>query len=218
MAARDDQGKPESKALAKLDDGAAWRGDEHDLRLAAAREAGLSAEELGDVELELFTAGFKAGMTLDDRADRSIVLRGRTVLREKQMIKALNPTLRFLSIPRDQIALRIHDGEFELRIGRAAVDAAKPALDHAKLTLRLWFGAGLTGLVLWGMFKLAWAASILWGLALVVGGYVLRKGTFSGRSMLAARLTVALAMLAKEEQLILPPARVTAGQSGEGPS
>ena len=55
-------------------------------------------------------------------------------------------------------------------------------------------------------------------LALVVGGYVLRKGTFSGRSMLAARLTVALAMLAKEEQLILPPARVTAGQSGEGPS
>ncbi|HLT37894.1 MAG TPA: hypothetical protein VK034_16530 [Enhygromyxa sp.] len=208
MAKHDDQSKPDSTALARLDDHTPWRGDEHELRLSAAREAGLSTEQLDDVELELFTAGFKAGMILDDRADRSIVLRGRTVLREKQMIKALNPTLRFLSIPRDQIALRIHDGEFELRIGRAAVDAAQPALDHAKLTLRLWFGAGATGFVLWSMFKLAWAASILWGLALVVGGYLLRQGTFSGRSMLAARLTVALAMLAKEEQLILPPARV----------
>jgi hypothetical protein len=208
MADRETQGEPVSKALAKLDDDTAWRGDEHELRLSAAREAGLSAEELGDVELDLFTAGFKAGMVLDDPSDRSIVLRGRTVLREKQMAKALSPTLRFLSIPRDQVALRIHDGEFELRIGRVAIDSAKPALDHAKLTLKLWFGAGATGLVLWSMFKLAWAATILWGLALVLGGYVLRQGTFSGRSMLAARLTVALAMLAKEEKLILPPARV----------
>lgn len=204
----------ESKSLAKLEGDTPWRGDEHELRLSAAREAGLSAEELGDLELDLFTAGFKHGMVLDDRRDRSIVLRGRTVLREKQMVKALNPTLRFLSIPRDQIALRIHEGEFELRIGRAAVDAAKPTLDHAKLTLRLWFGAGATGLVLWSMFKLAWAAAILWGLALMVGGYVLRQGTFSGRSMLAARLTVALGMLAKEEGLILPPARNTDPERG----
>lgn len=198
----------ESKAISKLDDATPWRGDEHELRLAAAREAGLPAEQIGEVELELFTAGFKAGMVLDDPADRSIVFRGRTILRDKQMVKALLPTLRFLSIPRDQIALRIHDGEFELRISRTAVDSAKPALDHAKLTLKLWFGAALTGFVLWNMFKLAWAATILWGLALVVGGYVLRQGTFSGRSMLAARMTVALAMLAQEEKLILPPSKI----------
>jgi hypothetical protein len=207
------EGEP-TKAIAKLDDATPWRGDEHELRLAAAREAGLPAEELNEVELELFTAGFKAGMVLDDPADRSIVFRGRTILRDKQMAKALLPTLRFLSIPRDQIALRIHDGEFELRISRVAVDSAKPALDHAKLTLKLWFGAALTGFVLWNMFKLGWAATILWGLALVVGGYVLRQGTFSGRSMLAARLTVALAMLAKEEKLILPPAKLATPPEG----
>jgi hypothetical protein len=211
----DPQNRPEpieNKALSKLDDATAWRGDEHELRLSAAREAGLPAEEVGDIELELFTAGFKAGMVVDDPSDHAIVMRGRTVLRDKQMIKALLPTLRFLGIARDHIGLRIHDGEFELRITRAAVEAAKPALDHAKLTLKLWFGAGLTGFVLWSMFKLDWAATILWGLALVIGGYVLRQGTFSGRSMLAARLTVALAMLAKEEKLILPPSRVATGK------
>jgi hypothetical protein len=48
---------------------------------------------------------------------------------------------------------------------------------------------------------------VLWGGALVVGSVVLRRGVVSGRSMLAARLTVALALLAKEEKLILPPAK-----------
>jgi hypothetical protein len=208
MADSEGERENHSKALSKLDDATPWRGDEHELRLAAAREAGLPTEEVRDLELELFTAGFKAGMVVDDPSDHAIVLRGRTVLREKQMVKALLPTLRFLGILREQIALRIHDGEFELRVTRAAVEAAKPSLDHAKLTLKLWFGAGLTGLVLWNMFKLDWAAAVLWGVALIVGGYVLRQGTFSGRSMLAARLTVALAMLAKEEKLILPPSRV----------
>lgn len=209
--------KPEaepSKALAKLGDGAAWRGDEHELRLAAAREAGLPAEEVHDVELELYTEGFKAGMVLDDPADHAIVLRGRTILREKQMSKALTPTLRFLAIPRDQVALRIHDGEFELRVARTVAEAAKPTLDSAKVTLKLWLGAGLLGLLAWNMLGFAWLAAILWGLALVVGGYVLRQGTVSGRSMLAARLTVALAMLAKEEQLILPPARTSTKPGG----
>ncbi len=203
--------KPEQRQLAKLGDEQPWRGDEHELRLAAAREAGLEAQELGDVELDLFTEGFKAGMVLDDPSDRAIVLRGRTVLREKQMSKALTPTLRFLSIPKDQVALRIHDGEFELRIARTVAEAAKPTLDSAKVTLKLWLGAGLIGLLAWNMFGLGWLAAIVWGSALVVGGYVLRQGTVSGRSMLAARLTVALAMLAKEEKLILPPARTAEG-------
>jgi hypothetical protein len=205
---------PHTKALAKLDDGSPWRGDEHELRLAAAREAGLAAEDIADVELDLFTEGFKAGMVLDDPADHAIVLRGRTILREKQMSKALTPTLRFLTIPRDQVALRIHDGEFELRVARTVAEAAKPTLDSAKITLKLWLGAGLIGMLAWNMLGLAWLATVVWGLALVVGGYVLRQGTVSGRAMLAARLTVALAMLAKEEQLILPPARPSPKRAG----
>lgn len=203
--------QPEIKAIAKLASGEPWRGDEHELRLSAAREAGLASEELNEVELELFTEGFKAGMLLDDPSDRSIVLRGRTILREKQMSRALNPTLRFLSVPRDQVALRIHDGEFELRIARNAAEAAKPALESAKLTLKLWLGAGLSGFLAWNVLSLDWLAAIIWGVALVTGGYVLRQGTISGRSLLAARLTLSLAILAQEEKLILPPARPVNG-------
>jgi hypothetical protein len=200
----------ETKALAKLPTGQAWRGDEHELRLSAAREAGLETEEVNEVELGLFTDGFKTGMTLDDPADRAIVLRGRTVLREAQMGKALHPTLRFLSIPPDQVALRVHDGEFELRVSENVADAAKPALDSAKLVLRLWIGLGAVGMLAWYWFNLGWLAAILWGGALVGGGWVLRQGAVSGRALLGARLTVALAMLAQQEKLILPPSR---GQS-----
>ena len=194
------------KALAKLD-GAAWRGDEHSLRLAAAREAGLTPEALSDMEIELYTEGFKTGMVLDDPEDHAIVLRGRTVMREKQLVKALRPTLRFLSLSNEQIALRIHDGEFELRVAPDAADAATPALEAAKLVLKLWIGLGLVGLLAWYWFDLTWLAALLWGGALIGGGYALRQGSVSGRAMLGARLAVALAMLAKEEQLILPPSR-----------
>lgn len=208
--------KPETRALRKLSvlgDHEPWRGDEHELRLSSAREAGIPAEEVSELELELFTEGFKAGMVIDDRSDRSIVLRGRTILTEQQLGKAISPTLRFLGVARDQVALRIHDGEFELRVARHAVEAAKPTLDSAKITLKLWLGAGLLGLLAWKVLHLGWLAAIVWGLALVLGGYALRQGTISGRSMLAARLTVALALLAREEQLILPPARAASGDA-----
>lgn len=197
--------EPETKAIAKLPSGQAWRGDEHDLRLSAAREAGLETEEINEVELSLFTDGFKTGMILDDPEDRAIVMRGRTVLREAQMSKALNPTLRFLKIPADQVALRVHDGEFELRVSENVAEAAQPALDSAKLVLKLWIGLGLVGMLAWYWFDLGWLAAILWGGALVGGGYVLRQGAVSGRALLGARLTVALAMLAQQEKLILPP-------------
>jgi hypothetical protein len=195
-----------SKALAKLG-GQPWRGDEHELRLNAAREAGLASEELAEVELDLFTEGFKAGMVLDDPADHCIVLRGRTVLREKQMGKALRPTLKFLGLTKDQVALRIHDGEFELRVSPNAAEAAKPALDSAKLVLRLWIGLGLVGALIWYWFDIAWLTTLVWGAALLGGAYVLRQGAVSGRALLGARLTVALAMLAQEEKLVLPPSR-----------
>jgi hypothetical protein len=50
------------------------------------------------------------------------------------------------------------------------------------------------------------AAAIIWGLGLILGGYVLRDGLVNGRSMLAGRLVLALGMLAQAEHLILPPA------------
>ena len=49
-------------------------------------------------------------------------------------------------------------------------------------------------------------AAILWGVGLILGAWQLRRGLASGRAMLAARLAIALGMLAAEEQLILPPA------------
>jgi hypothetical protein len=61
-----------STALATVGEKRPWRGDEHKLQVESAKEAGLPANE---VELELFTEGFKAGMTLDDPADKAIVLR-----------------------------------------------------------------------------------------------------------------------------------------------
>ncbi|PRP94168.1 hypothetical protein ENSA5_41230 [Enhygromyxa salina] len=207
MTKRTPESEPPTKALAKLGEGQAWRGDEHELRLAAAREAGLETEELNEVELDLFTEGFKAGMVLDDPDDRAIVLRGRTVLRENQMGKALRPTFKFLGVPNDQVALRIFDGEFELRVSQNVAEAAKPALDSARLVLKLWIGLGLVGMLAWYWFSLAWLAALLWGGALVGGGYVLRQGAVSGRALLGARLTVALAMLAQQEKLILPPSR-----------
>ncbi|NVB40478.1 hypothetical protein G6O69_21740 [Pseudenhygromyxa sp. WMMC2535] len=198
----------EGTDIAKLSPGEAWRGDEHGLRLQAAREAGLDASE---VELELFTEGFKTGMTLDDPADHAIVLRGRTVLRERQLSKALRPTIRFLKLPADQLALRVHDGEFELRVARTVAEQGSPALDSAKTALKLWLGFGLLGLLAWNTLEIAWLSALLWGGALLGGAFVLRRGLVSGRAMLAARLITALAMLAQEEKLILPPAR-----GGEG--
>lgn len=195
-----------TKDVAKLD-GGVWRGDEHSLRLAAAREAGLETEEINDMELQLYTEGFKTGMVLDDPDDHAIVIHGRTVMREKQMAKALKPTLRFLSLTKEQVALRIHDGEFELRVSPDAAEAAKPALEAAQLVLKLWIGLGLLGLLAWYWFDLTWLAALLWGGALVGGGYTLRQGSVSGRAMLGARLALALGMLAQQEQLILPPSR-----------
>jgi|GEM_PF-1082969 len=188
--------------LAKLDAGESWSGDEHALRLASAREAGLDTRE---IELEFYTEGFRAGMTLDDSDDHAIVLRGRTVLRESQLRKALRPTVRFLGLPADQVGLRVHDGGFELRVSSSAAEQAKPVLDSAKLVLKLWLGMGLLGLLANNIMGWSWVAALLWGLGLLGGAYVLRQGMVSGRALLAARLMTALAMLAQEEQLILPP-------------
>jgi hypothetical protein len=202
----------QGRQLSSLD-GEAWRGDEHELRLAAAREAGLESEEIDEVQLGLFTEGFKAGLTLDDPSDHNIVLRGRTVLREEQLTKALRPVLRVLSLTIEQFSLRVHDGEFELRVLPNAAEAATPALDSAKTVLKMWIAAGLVGLAIWTQLEVAWLTMLVWGGGLIAGGVMLRRGAVSGRALLGARLTLALAMYAQQDQLILPPSRPLSGGS-----
>lgn len=192
------------KALAKQKPGdVAWRGDEHQLQVSAAKEAGLATSE---VELELYTDGFKAGMIVEDPYDGAIVARGRTVLGRDELLKSLKPTLRFLSVHRDAVGVEVHDGEFELRIARSAADASSPALDAGWVALQVWLGAAMLGLAAYTMAPMA-AAAIIWGVGLVVGGLQLRKGMASGRAMLSARLAMALGMLAQEQKLILPPSK-----------
>ena len=180
-----------------------WRGDEHRLQVSAAQEAGLQA---GEVELELYTEGFKSAMVLRDPADGDLVARGRTVLDDEQLKKSLRPVLMYLKIPSDASRVRVHDGEFELRVDSKAAQAGAPVLDASKSVLQIWLAAGVAilQLQLLGAFSTS-AAAILWGSGLLYGSWQLRRGMVSGRAMLGARLSLGLAMLAREEQLILPP-------------
>jgi hypothetical protein len=178
-----------------------WRGDEHLVQVEAAVEAGLSRSQ---TELDLYTHGFSAGMTVEDPLDGAIVARGRTVLKEGELRRSLRPALQYLTIPADAFALRVHDGSFELRVAKHAAEASRPALDSAKLALRIWLVAGLLGVLSYALVAPA-AAGLLWGVGLLLGGWQLRRGTASGRAMLAGRLAVALGMLAQAEKIILPP-------------
>lgn len=157
-----------------------------------------------EVALDLFTQGFKAGIVLEDDYDGAIVARGRSTLRERELSDLLRPALMYLGVPRDAAKVRVHDGEFELRIEKSAADASRPALDSAKLALRIWIGFGALGLAAYGLVAPALGA-LAWGVGLALGGWQLRRGLASGRAMLAARLSVALGMVAQEQQLILPP-------------
>ena len=181
---------------------ARWRGDEHQLQAQAAQEAGLDRTQ---AELESFTEGFKAGITLQDDFDGAIVARGRTVLKQRELFNALRPALQYLGVGRDAMQVKVHQGDFELRITKQAADASNPALDAAKLALRLWVGIGLFGAASYVLIHPA-VAGVVWGIGLLIGGWQLRQGMASGRAMLSARLALALGMLAHEEQLILPPA------------
>ena len=130
--------------------------------------------------------------------------RGRTVLREAELRKSLRPALQYLGIAADAVALRVHDGSFELRVAKRAAEAARPAIESGKLALRTWVGTGLVGIAFHQMVAPA-AAGFVWGIGLLVGGWQLRRGMASGRAMLAGRLALGLGMLAQEEKIILPP-------------
>jgi hypothetical protein len=194
---------PASRALVRRPGAVAkpWRGDDHKLQLEAAAEAGLSRSQ---TELELYTEGFAGGITIEDPLDGAIVARGRTVLREAELRRSLRPALQYLGLGADAIALRVHDGSFELRVARQSAEAARPALESSKAALLTWVGMGLVGLACYQLVAPA-AAGILWGIGLMVGGWQLRRGTASGRAMLAGRLALGLGMVAQEEKIILPP-------------
>lgn len=180
--------------------GAPWSGDEHRLQVLAAREAGLPA---ADVALDLYTEGFKAGLTEKDPADNAIVLRGRTVLKAAELERCLRPMLRFLRIGPDSVRMRVFDGQFEVRIAAQAAEASDSVQGAARTVLLMWIGGGLLGW--WLMATSQVATMLIWGITLLLGALMLRRSLVSGRTMLAARLAVGLGMLAHEEQLLLPP-------------
>lgn len=197
---------PQGQAIARR----GWRGDEHRLQADAAGEVGLDRR---DVEVDLYTEGFKSGTTIQDAKDGAIVLRGRTVLKAVELKKAMRPMLQYVGVALDAVQIRVHDGTFEVRIASRAAEASQPALGGAKIALKLWLGFGLLGLAAYTLLPTAWAAvaAVLWGVGLLLGAWQLRTGMVGGRAMLAARLAMGLAMLAHEQQLVLPPA---AGDQG----
>ncbi len=180
--------------------GAPWSGDEHRLQVLAAKEAGLPTT---DVALDLYTEGFKRGLTEKDPADNAIVLRGRTVLKVAELERCLRPMFRFLRIGPDSVRTRIFDGQFEVRIAAQAAEATDSVQGAARTVLMMWIGGGLLGW--WLMTTSQVATMLIWGITLLLGALMLRRSLVSGRTMLAARLAVGLGMLAHEEQLILPP-------------
>lgn len=197
-----DEGK--SGPLVRTGEG--WRGDEHKLQVQAAEEAGLQASQ---VALDLYTEGFKAGLQERDPADGSIVLRGRTVLKAEELERSLRPMLRFLRIGPEAARARVFDGKFELRIAAHAAEASAAVQGAARSVILMWMAGGLLG---WWMLSMSRVMTFMvWGVTLLLGAWSLRRGLVSGRTMLAARLAVALGMLAHEQQLILPPAEGRGG-------
>lgn len=183
-----------------------WRGDEHKLQVLAAQEAGLPS---GQTAVDLYTDGFKQGIVERDPGDGAIVLRGRTILKTEELEQRLAPMFKFLRVASDAVRTRVHDGEFEVRVAGQAAEASAAVQGAARSVLLMWIAGGLLG---WWMLGVSRVATFLvWGITLIVGAWSLRRGLVSGRTMLAARLAVGLALLAHEEQLILPPGGSSGG-------
>ena len=196
--------KKESTALVSKGSAAAepWSGDEHQIRSSAAKEAGLDATS---VEADFFTDGFKAGIVMQDPLDGAIVARGRTVLKETELFSSLRPALHYLGVRKDDYKVKVSAGRFELRVSKQVAEQSTPVLESAKLALQIFVGFGILGVAAYQWMP-QWVAGIIWGFALMAGGWQLKQGLVSGRALLGARIAVALGLLAQEEQLILPPA------------
>jgi hypothetical protein len=178
-----------------------WRGDEHQLQVQAAGDAGLPTDE---VALDLYTKGFSAGITIDDPLDGALVARGRTLLAAAELRATLRPVLRYLGVAPELVDVEVVDGRFVMRIHKKATEGTKPAYEAGKLTLQIWIGFGLLGIAAM-RFLPSFFSAIFWGIGLMLGAWQLRRGLASGRAMLGARVAIALGMVAQTDQLVLPP-------------
>ena len=192
--------------------GAPWSGRHHrdhgQHHQPERPKAGLPAAQ---VALDLYTEGFKAGLTEKDPGDKAIVLRGRTVLKAPELERCLRPMLRFLRVGPDSVSTRVFDGQFEVRVAAAAAEAGESVQGAARSVLLMWIAGGLLG---WWL-RATWQVGtmLVWGITLLLGAVMLRRSLVSGRTMLAAKLAVGLGILAHEEQLILPPGDGSSGGS-----
>lgn len=198
--------RPEGGAIER------WRGDDHQLQVSAAAEAGLPTDE---VALDLYTKGFSAGITMDDPLDGALVARGRTVLGSSELRATLKPVLRYLGVAPELVDVEVVDGSFVMRIHKKATEGTKPVFEAGKLTLQIWFGFGLLGFAA-GRFLPSYFSAIFWGIGLMLGAWQLRRGLATGRAMLGARVAIALAMVAQTEKLVLPPVAASGEVAGAG--
>ncbi len=193
--------KPEVSLSRSEAPAVSWRGDEHQLQVQAAAEAGLAIDE---VALDLYTKGFSAGITMDDPLDGALVAHGRTLLGKRELQTTLKPVLRYLGVAAELVDVEVVDGRFVMRIHKKATEGTKPVYEAGKLTLQVWIGFGLLGFAA-GRFLPAFVSAIFWGIGLMLGAWQLRRGLATGRAMLGARVAMALAMVAQVEKLVLPP-------------
>ena len=193
---------PTEDAKALVRKGAAWSGDEHRIRVSAAKEAVLDAVA---TEADSFAEGFKSGVVLQDPFDGALLARGRTVLKQKELVRLLRPALQYLGVRKDDYAVKVSGDRFELRIAKQVAEQTSPVLDASKNALAVFVGFTAVGFAAYATLSPA-LAGVSWGAGLLFGGWQLRRGVVSGRAMLAARVAMALGMLAQEEKLILPPA------------
>ncbi|MEZ4450835.1 MAG: hypothetical protein R3B09_15245 [Nannocystaceae bacterium] len=196
----DDRGR---RAEALVPEGEAWRGDDHALQVAAAEEIGLTR---GEVAVDLYRRGFTHGLTAKDPVDGALVLRGRTVLRDDQLLAAMKKIFRHLHLAVEGLRVRVHDGQFEIRIASSVADDTSAALANAmRRALYIWVLAALFGAL---AYSIAPALALLVaGPGLLLGGFILRRGIEEGRVAFTLKMVDELALLADREQLILPPAK-----------
>ena len=195
-----------SAAKPPADDPSVWRGDEHRLQVLAADEAGLEGD---DVSLALYRKGFIAGLSVRDPLDHAMVFRGRTILREEQLRPPLRRIFTHLHLGANNFSVRVDDGEFELRVADAAAHAGGSATEAMRRALLVFVVCGLAGLFF--LNSAGGVALLFWGVGLLAGSTLVRRGLKDGRVQLAARLVDELAKLAQREQLILPPAVLDPG-------
>ena len=192
------------RATTTMPDG--WNGTEHRLQVHAAKEAGLDAAE---VELDMYTEGFRGGLVMQDAGDNAIVARGRTILSTEEFRLVVRPLMRFLSLADEQVALQVHDGKFEFRVFAGAAEGAQASYAGARAGMFTFVGVGVLGAI---AFQTAgpWVAAIIWTIGAVISAIHVRRGVISGRAYLAGRIALGLAMIAQSEKTVLPPADLAA--------